>query len=167
MPSHTTFCPCGSGDTYQQCCFTYHQDIAPAPTAEHLMRSRFTAYAMNLVDYLIKTTHPGQQAALKKEQTYLAPDNTEWTRLEILHTESGQKGDKTGVVEFKAWFRQPPDTTEQCYQERSDFIQENGRWYFIYPNLPQAPVTHKQPGRNDSCPCGSGQKFKKCCLKSS
>ena len=56
-------CPCGSGDPLDDCCGRYHQGH-PAPTAEALMRSRYSAYALGLVDYLRDTTLPAQQAGL-------------------------------------------------------------------------------------------------------
>ncbi|MFM0874673.1 YchJ family metal-binding protein, partial [Klebsiella pneumoniae] len=48
-------CPCGSGDPLDDCCGRYHQGH-PAPTAEALMRSRYSAYGLGLVDYLRDTT---------------------------------------------------------------------------------------------------------------
>ncbi|WOG30411.1 YchJ family metal-binding protein [Endozoicomonas sp. 8E] len=47
---------------------------------------------------------------------------------------------------------------EEAHHERSDFIREQGRWYFIYPDIPTS-----LPGRNEACLCGSGKKYKKCC----
>ena len=163
MQDSITQCPCGSGAAYSKCCGIYHLGTA-APTAEKLMRSRFTAYALKKVDYLIQTTWPRQQTALKEQEIHDRADNTHWTRLEIVGTQKGQTEDATGVVEFKAMFTTPAGLQEQTYHERSDFINEEGRWYFIYPNLSLAPVTRQQTGRNDPCPCGSGKKFKKCCM---
>ena len=164
MSDQTINCPCGSGQSYEQCCSVYHQGTL-APTAEKLMRSRFTAYFMGLVDYLVATTWPRQQPILQKEDIHNRADNTQWLRLEIVETLAGQATDNTGVVEFRAWFTQPPQEQEQVYQERSDFIRENNHWYFIYPNLTQTPATVSEPGRNDPCSCGSGRKYKKCCMK--
>lgn len=163
MQESITQCPCGSGQPYTECCEVFHLGAA-APTAEKLMRSRFTAYALKNVDYLVRTTWPRQQPTLKKEEIHGRADNTRWTRLEIVDTQKGQTEDVTGVVEFKAMFTTPTELHEQTYHECSDFIQENGQWYFIYPNLLQTPVTSQQTGRNDPCPCGSGRKFKKCCM---
>ncbi|MGI9280290.1 MAG: SEC-C metal-binding domain-containing protein [Endozoicomonas sp.] len=58
----------------------------------------------------------------------------------------------------KAWFLNPDTDQEEAHHECSDFIKEQGRWYFIYPGIPA-----KLPGRNAPCPCGSGKKYKKCC----
>ncbi|OED44291.1 hypothetical protein ACH42_07970 [Endozoicomonas sp. (ex Bugula neritina AB1)] len=111
--------------------------------------------------YLVETTWPSQQSILKEEGTYNSA-NTLWTRLEIVDTVAGQESDQKGIVEFKAWFTQPPEDKEQMYQERSDFIKEGEHWYFIYPDL--SPL-NKELGRNELCSCGSGRKYKKCCMK--
>lgn len=50
-------CPCGSGATYKECCRRYHDGELP-PTAEALMRSRYSAYSKGLVQYVVDTTHP-------------------------------------------------------------------------------------------------------------
>ena len=50
-------CPCHSGRTYGACCRPWHHG-APAPTPEALMRSRFAAYALGLVDHIVATTDP-------------------------------------------------------------------------------------------------------------
>ena len=61
--SHT--CPCGSGIALDDCCGKWHQG-QPAPSAERLMRSRYSAYTLSLIDYLVATTLPAQQAALDR-----------------------------------------------------------------------------------------------------
>ena len=163
MQDQNIHCPCGSGQPYSQCCALYHQG-QPAPTAQKLMQSRFSAYALKQIDYLIDTTWPRQQPALKKQEIHQRADNTHWIRLDIIDTEAGLTTDVTGIVEFKATFTTPEDLKEQVYHERSDFIKEEGRWYFIYPNLRQSSEAKKRPNRNDPCICGSGRKFKKCCM---
>ncbi len=120
---------------------------------------------MHRVDYLIATTWPAQQETLKHKGIHTRDDKTCWTRLEIIDCVAGTPSDKTGVVEFKAWFTESAGQQEKMYQERSDFIKDNGRWYFIYPNLPQTQATLNTPGRNDPCSCGSGKKYKKCCMR--
>ena len=148
-------CPCGSGQTYLNCCGKFHKG-QPAPTAETLMRSRFCAYYLNYADYLLATTWPRQHDGLDKAGILKRADTTKWTRLDVVRTEAGQAGDSKGIVEFKAWYRQGDG--EAAHHETSDFIRENDRWYFIYPDI-QARL----PGRNDPCLCGSGKKYKKCC----
>jgi uncharacterized protein YchJ len=51
-------CPCGSGKSYSHCCGIYHKDHSLVPTAQALMRSRYSAYALGLEEYLLATWHP-------------------------------------------------------------------------------------------------------------
>ncbi|MRI34511.1 hypothetical protein EOPP23_16110 [Endozoicomonas sp. OPT23] len=155
----TSSCPCGSGNTYIDCCDRYHNQGLLPETAEQLMRSRFCAYYLKNNDYLIETTWPRQHEAMRQERLHQQEDNTRWSKLDILSTVAGKEGDTKGKVEFKAWFINPASGNEEPYHENSDFIRESGSWYFIYPNLAAKP-----PARNDPCLCGSGKKFKKCCI---
>jgi len=50
-------CPCDSTVKYNDCCQPHHSGISLPLTAEALMRSRYSAYALKLVDYLVDTTH--------------------------------------------------------------------------------------------------------------
>ncbi|WP_422133511.1 YchJ family protein [Endozoicomonas sp. ALD040] len=150
-------CPCGSGQTYKACCGPYHSGQA-APTAEALMRSRFSAYYLKNTDYLLATTWQRQINGLDKADIHRETDATRWTRLDLVSTEAGGSADSRGKVEFKAWFLNPATGREEAHHEHSDFIREQGHWYFIYPDIPA-----RLPGRNDPCLCGSGKKYKKCC----
>lgn len=164
----TDSCPCGSGQHYPDCCGQYHAGM-PAPTAEALMRSRYSAYALKKVDYIINTTWPCQQRQLEQDRHQLQQDDCLWLRLAITRTEAGQPGDLTGIVEFNAWYQESDSDQEQRLQEESHFIYENGRWYYIHPGLNHSgldntPVRkNTTPSRNDPCPCGSNKKYKKCC----
>ncbi|WP_263078755.1 YchJ family protein [Endozoicomonas sp. Mp262] len=162
--AHITSCPCGSNKAYSACCGLYHSG-SPAPTAETLMRSRYSAYALKNIDYIIKTTWRCQQPQLEQDRNHLQQDSTNWLRLEVLGTEAGQPEDHTGIVEFKAWYKDLPASHEQVMHETSEFIRENGQWYYIHPALTRAPaMKERKPERNDPCPCGSGRKYKKCCM---
>jgi SEC-C motif-containing protein len=147
-------CPCGSGNAFNQCCGHYHAGT-PAPSAELLMRSRYSAYVLGRVDYLQATTLPAQQAALDIEGISRWSLNSTWLGLEV--NDSVVLGGKPehALVTFTArWHDQ---SGEHAHQERSAFVQSSGKWYFIDPTVPL------KAGRNDPCPCGSGAKFKKCC----
>ncbi|MCQ4323424.1 hypothetical protein CXK94_04150 [Stutzerimonas stutzeri] len=152
--AHETSCPCGSGDSLDQCCGRYHAGTA-APSAERLMRSRYSAYVLGLIDYLQATTLPAQQAALDLEAMRRWSLDSTWLGLEV--EENAVLGGKPehALVTFTAhWHDQ---NGEHAHRERSAFVQRNGHWYFIDPTVPL------KAGRNDPCPCGSGEKFKKCC----
>jgi Uncharacterized protein conserved in bacteria len=147
-------CPCGSGDELALCCGHYHAGT-PAPSAERLMRSRYSAYVLGLIDYLKATTLPVQQAALDLESMRQWSANSIWLGLEIEQsTVLGGKPEHALVSFIARWHDGEGD---HAHHERSAFVQRNGRWYFIDPTVPL------KAGRNDPCPCESGEKFKKCC----
>ena len=144
--SHT--CPCGSGIALDDCCGKWHQG-QPAPSAERLMRSRYSAYTLGLIDYLVATTLPAQQAALDRDSMRAWSLGSTWLGLEV---EGSELIDTHAFVTFTA--RWHDSDGEHRHRERSAFVQQAGRWYFIDPTVPL------KAGRNDPCPCGSEQKFK-------
>ena len=147
-------CPCGSGQSYADCCAPWHQGALP-PDAERLMRSRYSAYVLNLMEYLVSSTLPAQQAELDVEAMRAWSQSSQWLGLTV-ETHEPQPPDRAYVT-FTARWRET-DGTEHAHRERSSFVCRDSRWYFIDPT-----VTLKC-GRNDVCPCGSGRKYKKCCV---
>jgi SEC-C motif-containing protein len=119
----TERCPCLSGNPYDECCGPLHAG-APAPTAERLMRSRFSAFALGLPRYLLDSWHPSTRPA----SLDLDPEQR-WTRLDILATRSGGPFDSSGTVAFRAWWRS--DTERGILEETSEFVRESGRWYYV------------------------------------
>lgn len=157
-------CHCGSGQPYETCCAPLILGDAKAPTAEALMRSRYSAYVVGAIDYLGETLHPGHRSDWDREATRRWAENAEWHGLEILSTEAGQAGDSEGVVEFAADYSEKGEPRR--HHERSRFAQVSGRWYYVDADVPKPKTQrHEGPkvGRNDPCPCGSGKKYKKCC----
>ncbi|HEC18066.1 MAG TPA: hypothetical protein ENI97_01840 [Gammaproteobacteria bacterium] len=155
-----TTCPCGSQNDFSNCCEPYLTGQAIPPTAEALMRSRYTAYTRMDDAYLLATWHPDTRPNTQHPSD--DGDNTVWTGLSVLRTEAGQPGDKTGVVEFIASCT--VGTKPFNLHEISEFIHDGERWYYV-EGYDQQPIRRETPkvGRNDPCPCGSGKKFKKCC----
>ena len=147
-------CPCGSEIPLQQCCGRFHDGQQPA-NAEMLMRSRYSAYALGLVDYLVQTTLPAQQAGLDRQAISAWSLNSEWLGLEVESHEPQGGNPAHAYVTFVAHWRDAQG--EHSHRERSAFVEHNGHWFFIDPTVPL------KAGRNDPCPCASGQKFKKCC----
>lgn len=117
-------CPCGSGATYALCCGPL-LDGAPAPTAEALMRSRYTAYALRNEDHLFRTWHPRTRPAPP-----LASAGTLWLGLEIQDAVAGGEDDDVGEVAFVARYRKPDGTIGEL-RERSRFVRRAGRWVYI------------------------------------
>ncbi|EIJ33817.1 YchJ family protein [Thiothrix nivea] len=118
-------CPCGSGKTYNQCCRQYHDGKA-APTAETLMRSRYSAYVLRNGAYLHRSWH-GSTRPNKKGLMQLPP--TEWLGLEIVRTEQGGEQDTAGIVEFIARYQDGGQPGQ--LHETSRFVKEGGRWYYV------------------------------------
>ncbi len=116
-------CPCRSGNAYGQCCRPFHRGDAEAPTAEALMRSRYTAFVAGDVDYLLRTWHPETRPASLELDSAL-----EWTGLQILRTVRGGETDRAGTVEFRASYRQGGQ--DRAQQEKSTFVREDGRWVY-------------------------------------
>lgn len=117
------------------------------------MRSRYSAYVLNQVDYLQQTWHPDYRPSTLK----LDPA-VQWTGLTVMDF-SGQ-GDRA-EVEFEARFI--VDGRVEGLHERSDFVLEQGRWYYTRGEILTPTFSTRKPGRNEACPCGSGRKFKRCC----
>jgi len=147
-------CPCGSGNPHADCCGRYLAG-AHAPSAESLMRSRYSAYVLGDVGYLRDTTLPAQQAALDLEAIRAWSTQSTWLGLEVESAELIGGQPEHAFVSFTARWHDAHG--EHAHHERSAFVQHAGRWYFIDPTVPL------KTGRNDPCPCGSGLKFKKCC----
>jgi SEC-C motif domain protein len=119
------------------------------------MRSRYSAYAMGLIDYLVATTLPAQQAALDRQAMRSWSEQSRWLGLEV-EAARGSERDERGEVTFVASWADP-DGSRHSHRECSSFRRVAGRWYFIDRNHPLTT------GRNLPCPCGSGRKFKHCC----
>lgn len=152
----TALCPCGSGKLLEQCCGQYHRG-AYAPSAEALMRSRYSAYVLGLIDYLVTTTLPAQQAGLDRQAIAAWSLSSSWLGLEVEGAEVFSAQPEHAWVTFTARWRD--ESGEHSHRERSAFVANQGNWYFI------DPTAELKTGRNDPCPCASGQKFKKCCAQ--
>jgi SEC-C motif-containing protein len=163
IPTASDACPCASGKSYGDCCSPFLAGTAFPPTAEALMRSRYTAYAVNQVDYIAATDHPTRQGEFDRASATAWATKSQWTGLEIKEVVDGGPADERGTVEFIAHFVLAGKP--QQHRERSTFARVDGRWYYQDGGIPaQKPFKNEAvaPGRNDPCHCGSGKKFKKC-----
>lgn len=122
-------CPCGSGDTYGACCRPFHCGDAVAPTAQALMRSRFSAFAVGNAAYLRATWHESTRPAVLD-----LAGGPAWTRLDIVEVHDGGPFDTTGVVEFRAHHR-TGRAARGVLHERSRFVREDGRWFYLDGDL--------------------------------
>lgn len=116
-------CPCGSGMLFAQCCEPFIKGIQNPPTAEKLMRSRYSAYVMQAVDYLITTTHNSTRKNHSKSDVLEWSKSNQWLKLEVLEaTET--------TVEFKAYFLDSR-LKAQMHHEKSFFRKENEKWFYV------------------------------------
>jgi SEC-C motif-containing protein len=145
------------------CCGPYVDGTVAAPTAEALMRSRYSAHVLGAIDYLMATWDDSVRAAVDRAAVADWVRSSEWLGLTVMATEAGAVDDESGVVEFEARYRS--GGVGHVHHERSRFRRRGGRWYFVDGDVvPASPAARaKTPGRNDPCSCGSGKKYKKCC----
>jgi SEC-C motif domain protein len=176
-------CLCNSQRPFANCCGPYLSDWAKkrAPTAEALMRSRYSAFCQSNIDYLLATHHPSARQPNERANLARSIKRTRWVNLLIVSTQKGRSTDLTGTVEFVAAYRaaahqpvallanpslpnssSPADDLAQLH-ERSRFIQENNQWFYTAGDILPA----YRPKRSEPCWCGSGQKFKHCHSSSS
>jgi SEC-C motif-containing protein len=124
MKTKTKLCPCNSTIPYATCCARYVEGNEPAPTAEALMRSRYTAYTLLREDYLLATWHPSTRPA----SLGLAEDvQTKWFGLEVKRHE--QQDTDHAIVEFVARYK--VNGRAHRLHEVSRFVREKGRWVYL------------------------------------
>ena len=127
-------CPCGSGRNYRDCCQPYHEG-QPAPTAEALMRSRYSAYVKRLAPYLLATWDaPTRPPALD------LADDTRWLGLEVKR--HAAIGDDAAIVEFVARYK----VAGRAFRlhETSRFVRRDGRWYYVDGDFPEPDGRQKK-----------------------
>ena len=149
-----------------------------ADTAEQLMRARYAAFVLQHIEYIVATTAPFQQALLDKKSIADWSQQTDWAGLEVIN-HLAKLGKRHAQVEFKAYFHLPNASvgystvldltvldkkgldSKGVHHELSTFVNipthGTSRWYFLDPTVVM-PITQRQP-----CPCGSGEKYKRCC----
>jgi SEC-C motif-containing protein len=114
-------CPCGSGNAFPDCCGQYVDNHAVAPTAEHLMRSRYTAYVQMNAPYLLATWH----ATTRPAALDLPP--TQWLGLTV--TQHVPQNETHATVTFVARYK--VGGRAHRLAETSRFVRENGRWFYL------------------------------------
>ena len=160
-PERTQPCPCGSGNLFGDCCEPILSGLRSAGTAEQLMRARFTAHVVHDFRFLHNTHRPSAGKPYVAEEGEPA---MVWTKLVVHAHETGSQPDKA-YVDFSAYGTE--DGLEKVLHEKAEFLRVDGLWlYNREARLGPAPykAAVPKPGRNDPCPCGSGKKYKHCCL---
>ena len=157
-------CPCGSGKALDACCGPYLAGAAWPETAEALMRSRYSAYALGRYDWLVASTHPATRAEVSEDALARQCQGVRWLRLDIEKCVDATEPEASDIVEFHALYEL--DGVVRQLGERSAFVRDGGRLYYM-DGVALRPAAYRREapkvGRNDPCPCGSGKKYKKCC----
>ena len=131
-------CPCGSGLMLETCCGQYFENLA-APTAEALMRTRYSAHVLGKARYLSDTLSVAQRADFDIAETERMFGQTKWLELEIRKTTDGGESDQTGTVEFVA----------RCRDKK--WPRHSPRAFFLYPRgwpLGVRRLCHEPEGGN-------------------
>ena len=121
-------CPCDPARPYAACCGPLHAG-AVAADAQALMRSRYSAYALGLRDYVLATWHPSTRPAALE----LDPAATRWLGLEVKRHRAD--GEDAATVEFVARYRVGGGSAVRLH-EVSRFLREDGRWYYLDGEFP-------------------------------
>ncbi|MDR0455078.1 MAG: YchJ family protein [Treponema sp.] len=158
-------CPCDSGLAYEECCEPYIKGAKNPPTAEALMRSRYTAYVEHAIDYIVETCTKDEKDKIDIRQTRAWSEKSKWLGLKVLSSERGGPDDAEGKVEFQASYEM--DGLRDTHHEKAKFIKKDDRWLYDEGSVVPITIVRAGPkvGRNEPCSCGSGKKYKHCCGK--
>lgn len=158
-------CHCGNESSFKDCCEKFITGKETPKTAESLMRARYSAYATGKVEF-VGETHTADGEKFDLEEARRWSKESSWQGLEILNTKDGGEKDDHGIVEFVANYK-GKDGTAHHHHEVSEFVKVDGKWLYKTGSIVGGGTIKREGpkvGRNDPCPCGSGKKFKKCCL---
>ena len=125
-------CPCGGG-SYASCCRPLHRQERAAATAEQLMRSRYSAFALAEIDHLLRTQPSSEPLPQRRRSLESTCRQLHWRCLEILATEAGGLDDREGTVTFVAHYSARGE--QGVLRERSRFGRDGGRadgaWLYL------------------------------------
>ncbi|AOS63746.1 YchJ family protein [Actinoalloteichus hymeniacidonis] len=117
-------CPCGLGEAFADCCAPLHEGRRRAATAEQLMRSRYSAFAVGDTEYLLASWHP----TTRPRELSLDPRQS-WIRLDILGRTGGTPFDTEATVHFRARYRL--DGERGSLTENSRFTRVDKVWLYV------------------------------------
>ncbi|WP_083602066.1 YchJ family protein [Thalassotalea sp. PP2-459] len=166
-------CLCGSKQNENACCKRIVEGSRVANFPEQLMRSRYYSYAVKNVNYLCNTyTSPQKVASLKADISAWC-QQTQWLKLvihdaenisreEFMQRASNAQSSLLPTVTFSAFFI--VDNVYCQMSEKSRFTVEDNQWRYesgdVIEQIEIAKLT-----RNSPCPCESGKKYKRCCMR--
>lgn len=145
----STLCPCGLKAAYENCCGRYIEQGLTAPTPEHLMRSRYSAFATQNIPYIAKTMRGKASKHFNPAELSAWLRTVHWLNLRVYNSKEAAN---QGYVSFIATYES--EGKKHSLSEISEFEKVGEEWFYIDG---QAPL------RNQPCLCGSRKKFKHCC----
>ncbi|MGL1920343.1 MAG: YchJ family metal-binding protein [Hyphomicrobiales bacterium] len=126
-------CPCGSSRDFEKCCNRYIAGAKPAPIAEALMRSRYTAYCIGDISYILATWAEQTRHLVSEESLENRKSETEYLGLKILSKQAGTRKHTQGQVEFQVTFKHLGKS--QTHHEQSNFVKINDKWFYVDGNV--------------------------------
>jgi len=150
-----SLCPCGSGEDFSMCCEPLLTGKIIANSPEQLMRSRYTAFVQQHSEYLLRTWH----SRTRPEYLNFADNPVTWLKLTINYVSEIIADSTSGIVDFTTDYMEKSSIC--TLREKSTFLREDDRWFYLNGS---SDLQRKKVERNKLCPCGSGKKFKRCCL---
>lgn len=131
-------CPCGSSREYEECCQPFHKGAAQAPSAEALMRARYSAYVLGEIDYLVRSIPLLERKKFDRRSAKLWSQSAEWKGLEVRSVTEKANGTRA-VIEFVARFA--AEGEDHAHHEIASFEKVNDRWYFLDGKLVETEPT--------------------------
>lgn len=122
-------CLCGNGKPLATCCGRFLNSSVRPETAQELMRSRYSAYVLQNIDYLHDTLWPKYQPGFDRFSVAKWAATSHWTGLQVLKTTKGGPKDRDGTVLFEASYL--ADGKLHTHRENSLFKKSKGRWYYV------------------------------------
>ena len=151
-------CYCGSNVSYNSCCQPYHKGQRLPESCEQLMRSRYSAFCSQELNYIQNSCVADLQTEQSPEQLRDFVNHVHFVALQVLPLPRLAQAVDEGYVHFQVWYLLGQHLLS--FRELSCFVYQQGRWLYSSGDVSeQAP---QKIGRNDPCPCGSGRKFKSC-----
>lgn len=121
-------CYCNSKKDFSECCESIIKGTKQAETAEQLMRSRYSAFVIADINYLMNSHYKTTRPTKERSEILKWTKSVQWLTLEVLNTQGGLASDTEGYVEFKAVFMK--NGKIDCIYEDSFFVKENKQWYY-------------------------------------
>lgn len=156
--NNVNLCPCGWEKPASQCCELYIDGKMAAPTPLHLMRSRYTAYALKRYEYIQSTMKPPASEKFNMENSANWSQTLRWEGLSILNYEL--KSPTLGIVSFKAYFDE--NGQKGIIAEKSEFKKIDDKWFYT-DGKSLNPKMKPALAPDAPCLCQSKKQYQHCC----